>query len=77
MEKRIAMENALEGRQDIRFVGELKEAYFTSDDESPCLVVTGASEGTGPVEIRIRGVGLLMEGRTIGSKYIISIEEEL
>jgi hypothetical protein len=56
-------------------LGNLKEAYYTADEDQPSFLVQGIVKGVGPVNVTVRGVALKLEGITIGQRYRVLVEE--
>lgn len=67
---------------EANFVARISEVYFSSEDNIPVVVLTGALSGgevpqrvEGPLEITIRGRGIETDGLVIGRPVWISMEE--
>ncbi len=54
----------------------LREAYFSADNDTPSVVLSGVVVGNkergetyGPVDITVRGTGVPLDGLVIGEEY--------
>jgi hypothetical protein len=57
----------------IFFDGEIKEAYLSAQDDRPQFVVAGADAEQGPLEVLVGGVGLQLDGITIGTRVRVKV----
>lgn len=66
----------------IEMVMALKEAYFSSQDNEPTLILTGVQIGKGghgvegPISVTLQGNGIRMVGLKLGELYSVLIEPQ-
>lgn len=59
---------------NIYFDGDLKEVYYSAQEDRPQFVVTGADADMGPIEVLVGGTALKLDGLTIGSKVRVKVQ---
>lgn len=61
----------------LEFDGELKEAFISATDERPQIVLQGADQEHGPIEVILAGTALSLDGLTIGNHYWVKVEPRI